>query len=158
LSDPDYVFFVNSSYSDEVTLDGIIDDSFDSLDITWRILISEILCENVHDEEFLQDTFGVSAKDLDRELTSDEVLKYYSEISFYEDNRTGNNVGAFELIRNLEGFPTDKDGNGSHNGVELSQSTANGPRKYVHFFGKNAEKWLIRQFEEKGIRVEIIHT
>jgi len=44
---------------------------------------------------------------------ADEIDRYYTEIAYDFDNISGPTAQAFNLIRSLEGFPCDKDGNGN---------------------------------------------
>jgi hypothetical protein len=81
-----------------------------------------------------------------------------TDISFYIDNYSGGCALAFELIGSLKKFTTDQDGNGCHHGVELLQTRANGPRKYVFITNQEAEKWLIEQFNAEGHSVKIVRV
>ena len=154
-----HILYINTEYDNEVSLDKSIDSQVDSFgDLTWRTLISDIMSEDTDDDEVLEDEYGIKRDELDNKLTPKDIDQYYSRIEFYEDNTAGPNADAFNLIRSLKGFSTDRDGNGTHSGVELLQTTANGPRKYVYIHNGVGERWLIKQFNDEGLSVKFIRT
>ena len=152
--------YINTSHSNEATLGGTFEDNMKLPVITWRTLLLEVLSEDLNwlkqsDGENLEYHFGISADELDNTLTDWQLEKYFTEVSFYQDNYVGPSAKAFNLIRNLSIFPTDKDGNGHYNGIELTQTTANGPRKYVFIENKVAEDWLKAQFSREGLAIKV---
>ena len=152
--------YINTLYSNEATLGGTFDDNMELPEITWRTLLVEILSENLdwlkksEGENFL-DHYGISEDELDNILSDRESEKYYDDISFHYDNYIGPSAKAFNLIRNLSNFPTDKDGNGHYRGIELTQTYANGPRKSVYVENKDAEEWLKTQFVSECLDIKI---
>ncbi len=145
----------------EATLGESLDDLADSLgDVTWRELIEDCLRESVKShsddlEEWLEESFGISPKELDKTIDAAAVDRYYTELCYRQDNRVGSNVGAFDFIRSLELFPTDAEGNGSANGIILERTTANGPRKGAYILDRNAAKWLVQESARQGVTVEV---
>jgi hypothetical protein len=145
----------------EATLGESLDDLAASLgDVTWRELIEDCLHGSVKShaddlEEWLEESFGISSKELDETIDEAAVDRYYTQLCYRQDNRTGSNVGAFDFIRSLELFPTDADGNGSSNGVILERTTANGPRKGAYILDRNAANWLVQEAARQGVVVKV---
>lgn len=151
--------YINSQYDNEGSLNQTIDSEVDSFsDITYRTLISEVKNDEIDNNEMLEEEFGISLDELDNQMSSEHFDKYMYDISFYIDNCSGGSALAFDLIGSLKKFTTDQDGNGSHHGVELLQTRANGPRKYVFITNQEAEKWLIEQFNAEGHSVKIVRV
>ena len=154
-----HTLYINSQYDNEGSLNQTIDSEVDSFsDITYRTLISEVKNDEIDNNEILEEEYGISLDELDNQLSSEHFDQYMTEISFYIDNYSGGCALAFELIGSLKKFTTDQDGNGSHHGVELLQTRANGPRKYVFITNQEAEKWLIEQFNAEGHSVKIVRV
>jgi hypothetical protein len=156
--------YVNTGYGNEVTLGGTMDDDIDSFgDVTWREFIEDYRCEDISShlhnlDEWLEEEYGISAGQLEDKLDDKAVDRYYTDLSFHQDNSSGGNAEAFDLIRSLELFPMDRDGNGAAHGVQLDQSTANGPRKTVWIADQVAADWLIKQAAERGVLLEVVFT
>ncbi len=151
--------YINSQYDNEGSLNQTIDSEVDSFsDITYRTLISEVKNDEIDNNEILEEEYGISLDELDNQMSSEHFDKYMYDISFYIDNCSGGSALAFDLIGSLKKFTTDQDGNGSHHGVELLQTRANGPRKYVFITNQEAEKWLIEQFNAEGHSVKIVRV
>lgn len=156
--------YVNTEYGNEATLSGTMEDDIASFsDLTWRQVIEKCLHENItshsHNlEEWLNENFNISQNQLDMKIDENTSEAYFGDLSYYQDNVTGRNVQAFNLIRELNLFPMDIDGNGSSDGIELIQTTANGPRKIVWIEDHVAADWLIEQAGLKGVQLEIIFT
>ena len=154
-----HTFYVNTGYDNNVTLDVTMDSEIDDFGcLTWRELLTEVLAEDLDfllQDEKLLDYYGIESSELDRALDTKEVDRYYSQISFHVDNRSGAEAHAFELIESLQLFPTDKDGNGAAHGVALEQSYANGPRKYVTISDKGAANWLVKECAKRGVEVVV---
>ena len=147
----EHTLYINSQYDNEGSLNQTIDSEVDSFsDITYRTLISEVKNDEIDNNEILEEEYGISLDELDNQMSSEHFDKYMYDISFYIDNCSGGSALAFDLIGSLKKFTTDQDGNGSHHGVELLQTKANGPRKYVFITNQEAEKWLIEQFNAEG--------
>ena len=154
-----HTLYINSQYDNEGSLNQTIDSEVDSFsDITYRTLISEVKNDEIDNNEILEEEYGISLDELDNQLSSEHFDKYMYDISFYIDNCSGGSALAFDLIGSLKKFTTDQDGNGSHHGVELLQTRANGPRKYVFITNQEAEKWLIEQFNAEGHSVKIVRV
>jgi hypothetical protein len=154
-----HTLYINSQYDNEGSLNQTIDSEVDSFsDITYRTLISEVKNDEIDNNEILEEEYGISLDELDNQMSSEHFDKYMYDISFYIDNCSGGSALAFDLIGSLEKFTTDQDGNGSHHGVELLQTRANGPRKYVFITNQEAEKWLIEQFNAEGHSVKIVRV
>ena len=151
--------YINSQYDNEGSLNQTIDSEVDSFSvITYRTLISEVKNDEIDNNEILEEEYGISLDELDNQMSSEHFDKYMYDISFYIDNCSGGSALAFDLIGSLKKFTTDQDGNGSHHGVELLQTRANGPRKYVFITNQEAEKWLIEQFNAEGHSVKIVRV
>lgn len=151
--------YINSQYDNEGSLNQTIDSEVDSFsDITYRTLISEVKNDEIDNNEILEEEYDISLDELDNQMSSEHFDKYMYDISFYIDNCSGGSALAFDLIGSLKKFTTDQDGNGSHHGVELLQTRANGPRKYVFITNQEAEKWLIEQFNAEGHSVKIVRV
>ena len=151
--------YINSQYENEGSLNQTIDSEVDSFSvITYRTLISEVKNDEIDNNEILEEEYGISLDELDNQMSSEHFDKYMYDISFYIDNCSGGSALAFDLIGSLKKFTTDQDGNGSHHGVELLQTRANGPRKYVFITNQEAEKWLIEQFNAEGHSVKIVRV
>ena len=151
--------YINSQYDNEGSLNQTIDSEVDSFsDITYRTLISEVKNDEIDNNEILEEEYGISLDELDNQMSSEHFDKHMYDISFYIDNCSGGSALAFDLIGSLKKFTTDQDGNGSHHGVELLQTRANGPRKYVFITNQEAEKWLIEQFNAEGHSVKIVRV
>ena len=151
--------YINSQYDNEGSLNQTIDSEVDSFsDITYRTLISEVKNDEIDNNEILEEEYGISLDELDNQMSSEHFDKYMYDISFYIDNCSGGSALAFDLIGSLKKFTTDQDGNGSHHGIELLQTRANGPRKYVFITNQEAEKWLIEQFNAEGHSVKIVRV
>ena len=156
--------YVSPEYGNEVTLGGTMDDDIDSFgDVTWREFIedcrNEDLSSHLDDlDEWLEDEYGISASQLDDKLDAKAVDRHYSDLSFHQDNFSGGNAEAFNLIRSLQLFPMDRDGNGAAHGVQLDQSTANGPRKTAWIADQAAADWLIKQAAERGVLLNVVFT
>jgi len=154
--------YVNSDYCDEVTLNCTMDDDIDSFgDLTWREFIEDYRSENLSEhqdclDEWLDADYGITPNQLDENLDKAAIDRYYTDLSFRQDNVTGANAEAFELIRSLELFPMDRDGNGSFHGVTLDQSTANGPRKSVWIEDRESADWLIQQAAKRGVVLNVV--
>ena len=154
-----HTLYINSQYDNEGSLNQTMDSEVDSFsDITYRTLISEVKNDEIDNNEMLEEEFGISLDELDNQMSSEHFDKYMYDISFYIDNCSGGSALAFDLIGSLKKFTTDQDGNGSHHGVELLQTRANGPRKYVFITNQEAEKWLIEQFNAEGHSVKIVRV
>lgn len=154
--DKTQTLFVNRAYDNQASLNATIDGSLtDFGSLTWRELIEDVLYETIGDEEFLEENFGIGSQDIERELTADEIDRYYTEIAYDFDNISGPAAQAFNLIRGLEGFPCDKDGNGDHEGISQIQTTANGPRKITYIKDEKAARWLEDQLKKEGHLVSI---
>ena len=154
-----HTLYINSQYDNEGSLNQTIDSEVDSFsDITYRTLISEVKNDEIDNNEILEEEYGISLDELDNQMSSEHFDKYMYDISFYIDNCSGGSALAFDLIGSLKKFTTDQDGNGSHYGVELLQTKANGPRKYVFITNQESEKWLIEQFNAEGHSVKIIRV
>ena len=155
----EHTLYINSQYDNEGSLNQTIDSEVDSFsDITYRTLISEVKNDEIDNNEILEEEYGISLDELDNQMSSEHFDKYMYDISFYIDNCSGGSALAFDLIGSLKKFTTDQDGNGSHHGVELLQTRANGPRKYVFITNQEAEKWLIEQFNAEGHSVKIVRV
>ena len=155
----EHTLYINSQYDNEGSLNQTIDSEVDSFsDITYRTLISEVKNDEIDNNEILEEEYGISLDELDNQMSSEHFDKYMYDISFYIDNCSGGSALAFDLIGSLKKFTTDQDGNGSHHGVELLQTKANGPRKYVFITNQEAEKWLIEQFNAEGHSVKIVRV
>ena len=151
--------YINSQYDNEGSLNQTIGSEVDSFsDITYRTLISEVKNDEIDNNEILEEEYGISLDELDNQMSSEHFDKYMYDISFYIDNCSSGSALAFDLIGSLKKFTTDQDGNGSHHGVELLQTRANGPRKYVFITNQEAEKWLIEQFNAEGHSVKIVRV
>lgn len=156
--------YVNTECDNEVTLGGAMDADIDSFgDVTWREFIENYLYEDISNyqdslDEWLEMEYGISASQLEDKLDAKAIDRYYDTLSFHQDNSSGGNAEAFDLIRSLELFPMDRDGNGSAHGVELAQSTANGPRKTVWIADQTAADWLVEQASERGVHLEVLFT
>ena len=154
-----HTLYINSQCDNEGSLNQTIDSEVDSFsDITYRTLISEVKNDEIDNNEILEEEYGISLDELDNQMSSEHFDKYMYDISFYIDNCSGGSALAFDLIGSLKKFTTDQDGNGSHHGVELLQTRANGPRKYVFITNQEAEKWLIEQFNAEGHSVKIVRV
>ena len=154
-----HTLYINSQYDNEGSLNQTIDSEVDSFsDITYRTLISEVKNDEIDNNEILEEEYGISLDELDNQMSSEHFDKYMYDISFYIDNCSGGSALAFDLIGSLKKFTTDQDGNGCHHGVELLQTRANGPRKYVFITNQEAEKWLIEQFNAEGHSVKIVRV
>jgi hypothetical protein len=156
--------YVNTECDNEVTLGGAMDADIDSFgDVTWREFIENYLYEDISNyqdslDQWLEMEYGISASQLEDKLDAKAIDRYYDTLSFHQDNYSGGNAEAFDLIRSLELFPMDRDGNGSAHGVELVQSTANGPRKTVWIADQTAADWLVEQASERGVHLEVLFT
>ena len=160
MSEKFQTLYINTSNSNEATLGGTFKDNMILPVITWRTLLVEILDEDLDwlkksDGENFQDHFGISEDELDNTLSDWELEKYFDNVSFYHNNYIGPSAKAFNLIRNLSNFPTDIDGNGYYSGIELTQTYANGPRKYVFVENKDADDWLKIQFASEGLDIKL---
>jgi hypothetical protein len=159
-----FTLYVNTEYGNEVTLGGTLDDDIDSFgDVTWREIIEEYRFEDIaahagNLDEWLDDEYGISASQLDETLDDKAVDRYYTTLSFHHDNSSGESAKAFNLIRSLQLFPMDRDGNGSEHGVQLDQSTANGPRKTVWISDQQAADWLVEKARERGVLLKVVFT
>jgi hypothetical protein len=154
------VLYVNTEYGNEVTIGTLISDEINSFGcMTWRELIEDVLGDDLSshagEEDWLEGEYGITADELDCDLDSGAVEKYYSSISFHTDNFTGGEVEAFGLIRSLKLFPMDKDGNGHSNGVELTQTYANGPKKCVYIADQAAADWLVKECQSRGVNLKV---
>ena len=156
------ILYVNADYCDEVTLNCPMGADIDSFgDITWREFIEDCRHENISEhedclEDWLDEDYGITPNQLDEKLDQAAIDRYYSDLAYRQDNETGGNVEAFKLIQSLELFPMDRDGNGSSHGVTLSQSTADGPRKYVWIDDQASADWLIQQAAERGVLLTVV--
>lgn len=156
--------YVNTECDNEVTLGGTMDADIDSFgDVTWREFIEDYLNEDISSyqdslDEWLEMEYGISASQLENKLDDKAIDRYYDTLSFHQDNSSGGNAEAFDLIRSLELFPMDRDGNGSAHGVEIVQSIANGPRKTVWLADQAAADWLVKQAAERGVLLEVLFT
>lgn len=152
-------FYVNTGYDNNVTLDVTMDSEINDFGcLTWRELLTEVLGEDLGylmQDDKLLDHYGIESSELDRDLNTPEVGRYYSQISFHVDNRSGAEAHAFEFIESLQLFPTDKDGNGAAHGVALEQSYANGPRKFVTIADESAANWLVNECAKRGVAVVV---
>ncbi|WP_068546544.1 N-formylglutamate amidohydrolase [Thalassotalea crassostreae] len=158
---PQHTLYVHTDFANQVTLDStVIDDSDTFGNLTWTEFLTEVLNEDLDykiDEYCYLEQHGIDSSYLDEMISGDIINKYYDEIAYYTDNisPTSPTVGAFQLIRELETVTTDKDGNAEINGVELSQSTATGSRKYTYIKDESAGNWLKEAFANEGISVDI---
>ena len=154
-----HTLYINSQYDNEGSLNQTIDSEVDSFrGITYRTLITDINGEEIESNDMLKEQYGILLDELDCKLTDKDVVKYESEISFYEENRVGANVEAFDLICSLKKFITDADGNGSHGGLQSVQTTQGWPRQSVFINDEEAERWLIEQLKAEGHLVKIIRV
>jgi hypothetical protein len=154
-----HILYINSGYNNECSLNQTVQSQIDSFgDITYRTLITDINGEEIESNDMLKEQYGISLDELDCKLTDKDVVKYESEISFYEENRVGANVEAFDLICSLKKFITDADGNGSHGGLQSVQTTQGWPRQSVFINDEEAERWLIEQLKAEGHSVKIIRV
>jgi hypothetical protein len=157
-----FTLYVNIGYGNEVTLGCTMDGDIDSFgDVTWREFIEDYRNEDISShlddlDQWLEDEYGISASQLEDTLDDKAVDRYYSDLSFHQDNSSGASAEAFNLIRSMKLFPMDRDGNGSDHGVELSQSTANGPRKTVWIADQAAADWLVEQAAERGFLLDVV--
>jgi len=155
------ILYINTEYGNEATLNVTMDDEIDSFgDLTWREFIENVRSEDISNnknlDEWLLEEYKITSTMLDEKIDSETVNRYYSDLSYYQDNTSGGNVQAFSLIRSLQLFPMDQDGNGSGHGVELYQSTANGPRKFVFISDVDAANWLVDQAAIKGVQLVVV--
>jgi hypothetical protein len=154
-----HTLYVNAQYGNEVTLDRSMASEIDAFgDMTWRTLLTEVKGQSIEwllEGDKLMDHFGIEVEQLDDSIDQDDIAKYYTDVAYYTDNRTGAEAGAFELLVEHDIFPVDRDGNGGANGVCLVQTTANGPRKTVYIDDEAAAVWLVQQFARKGMDVAI---
>lgn len=157
------VLYVNTEYGNEVTLEESMGDQIDSFgDVTWRELIEDYRGEDLSNHQgcldgWLEDEgYGITAAQLDEKLGDDEIERYFETLAFHLDNYSGASAEAFALIRSLHLFPMDNDGNGSSHGVELCQSYAHGPRKYVWITDQAAADWLVDQAGLRGVLLEVV--
>ena len=154
--------YVNIGYGNEVTLGCTMDEDIDAFgDVTWREFIEDYRNEDVSShlddlDEWLEDEYGISANQLEDTLDAKAVDRYYTDLSFHQDNYSGGNAEAFNLIRSMQLFPMDRDGNGSAHGVELCQSTANGPRKTAWIADQAAADWLVEQAAIRGVLLDVV--
>jgi hypothetical protein len=152
------ILFVNREYGNEATLDQTLSSDCDDFgNMTWRTFIEDVAGLQLDDKgiDDILDQYGIDASELDDYLDSDDVDRHYSDIAFYCDNYSGSNARAFELLRYSGVFDVDKDGNGEKNGVELTQTTANGPRKSVYVANELSAQWLQTELSRRGIEIEI---
>ena len=154
-----HTLYINSGFNNECSLNQTVQSQIDSFgDITYRTLITDINREEIESNDMLKEQYGILLDELDCKLTDKDVVKYESEISFYEENRVGANVEAFDLICSLKKFITDADGNGSHGGLQSVQTTQGWPRQSVFINDEEAERWLIEQLKAEGHSVKIIRV
>ena len=154
-----HTLYINSQYDNEGSLNQTIDSEVDSFrGITYRTLITDINGEEIESNDMLKEQYGILLDELDCKLTDKDVVKYESEISFYEENRVGANVEAFDLICSLKKFITDADGNGSHGGLQSVQTKQGWPRQSVFINDEEAERWLIEQLKAEGHSIKIIRV
>ena len=98
-----HILYINSRYNNECSLNQTVQSQIDSFgDITYRTLITDINREEIESNDMLKEQYGISLDELDCKLTDKDVVKYESEISFYEENRVGANVEAFDLMCSLK--------------------------------------------------------
>lgn len=87
--------YVNTAYGNEVTLGGTMDDDIDSFgDVTWREFIEDYRYENISShlvnlDEWLEEEYGISASQLEDKLDDKAVDRYYTDLSFHQDNSSG---------------------------------------------------------------------
>lgn len=154
--------YVNTDYGNEVTLGGSMADDLDSFgDVTWREFIADYRCDDISTHqadlnEWLEEQYGISSIKLDEKLDGEAINRYYTELSLRQDNVSGRSAKAFDLIRSLNLFAMDRDGNGAAHGVQLDQSLANGPRKSVWIDDQNSADWLVKQAGERGVLLKVV--
>ena len=151
--------YINTAYNNQATLDSSLNNSIDEFgSVTWRELLTDILSRDLDDPDTLEflDDYGLSEANLDDLIDSDTIDKYYSELSFYEDNYSGPRACLFNFLIQAKIFVADINGNYYGHGIELIQTTANGPEKLVYIEDDNAAEWLKNALYKKGIKVEII--
>jgi hypothetical protein len=155
------VLYVDTDCGNEATAEQSLDDLAESLGhVSWRELLEECLHESVDShkdnlEEWLEDYYGITPQDLDKRIPSAMINHYYTQLCHRQDNMTGSNVKAFDLIRSLNLIPTDDEGSGSLNGVTLERTTANGPRKSVYIENRESARWLVEQAAERGVELTV---
>jgi hypothetical protein len=148
------LIFVNQDYGNEATLGE--DDLGESLSaITWRELIEECLGQTIK-QEFLEMDFGIKYSELDNQLNDLAVDKYFETLRYRYDNLTGPGAKAYELIKSLNLFPTNRQGNGSFNGVSLEQTFGNGPKRRAYIESQESSDWLVERAAERGLKFRIV--
>lgn len=153
--------YVNTAYDNEVTLDTTLMQDVEMFgEITWRDFLEKVRGESLPSNQvelraWLIDHYAISENDLDELLSQEAIDRFYTDLSYYQDNVSGGNARAFKLLVSLQLMSVDKDGNGNAEGIELVQTTSNGPRKYVFIENEKAAEWLISQAADKGVDLEI---
>lgn len=152
--------YVNKGYGNQVSLDGTLDAEIDNFgDITWQQLLEDVLGEVLPADKklkrWLMDNYDITPDDLDETIGEAEVQRWSSSIAYWIDFEAGAGALAYDLVRDLELFPVDKEGGGSANGVHLQCTTANGPRKFLLVDDEAAAQWLAQACCERGTLVEI---
>jgi hypothetical protein len=154
-----HTLYVNTEYGNSVTLDATMASEIDDFgNLTWRELLVDVIGESLEyllQDDHLLDYYRIEKSQLDCALEASEVDRFYSQISFHADNKAGAEALAFNLLHSLQLFPMDKDGNGSHQGVSLDQTYANGPRKYVIIADESAAIWLTAECASRGLEVDV---
>lgn len=155
-----HVLYVNQKYGNEATLNETMEDLFSGVsDITWRELLVDILGEDLDQHkplgQWLDDNYGITRKELKDRVSSHVFDRYYNQITSYYDNYKSSAVKAFDFIRSLNLFETDRDGNGGEQGVQLDQSTADGAKQTVFIRDEEAGQWLVDQCRARGIALEV---
>jgi hypothetical protein len=153
-----FVLYVNTAYNNEATLDGSMENDIDDFGhISWRELLEDVFYEDLKEksnlEEWLEENYCISVDELGDELDRDTIERYYDDLADYQNMVSGRNVLAFDLLRSLNLFSMDKNGNGAMNGVELIQTTANGPRKYVFIENQQSADWLEDECKRRGLNL-----
>ncbi len=157
---PAQTLFVNVRYDNQASLDETYDAMTDRFGrLNWRELLEDVLGHDLSQQadldEWLDGMFGITREQLEENIPDQAIDRFYSELAFDQDNFTGGAARAFNLIRSLDLFPMDKDGNGGAHGVTLMQTTANGPAKHVFIQDQRAAQWLTEQLRARAIQVEI---
>ena len=153
------IIYINTAYNNQATLDSTLDSTIDEFgSVTWRELLTDILSKDIDDPDTLEflDDRGLSEANLDDLIDSDTIDKFYDELAFYEDNYSGPRACLFEFLIKAEIFTTDINGNYYGNGIELIQTTANGPEKLVYVEDDDAAQLLKNLLDKKGIKVEFV--
>ena len=152
------ILFVNRGYGNQATLGQTLSDDCDDFGaMTWRTLIEEVEGHQLDDENIVEilEQYGIDYSELDDDLSTEDIERHYTKIAFYSDNYSGSCAAAFNLLRYSGIFDVDIDGNGEKNGVELCQTTADGPQKLVSIRDEQSAQWLQAELSQRGIEIKI---